>query len=162
MPDRTTNAAAAAKFVVRQRRRKPLGPDGRQAKARYCLREIGKGNVEILCNSEKVKVVSLNCKNDWRYLYKVVFPFSKWPSRQEVKMASRFLKYFGEKKKRSMLPAGPDWNAQWKGLVELDRRCQDTSREIQMLNERQEILRSKVSSERQAKQVKDCRTKIIE
>ena len=31
------------------------------------------------------------------------------------------------------------WDAQWKGLVELERRCQDTRREIQMLSKRQEI-----------------------
>ena len=30
------------------------------------------------------------------------------------------------------------WDAQWKGLVELERRCQDKSREIQMLSKRQE------------------------
>ena len=42
-----TNAVPAAKLVVSQRRRRPLGPDGSQAKAKYCLRELGKGNVEI-------------------------------------------------------------------------------------------------------------------
>ena len=31
------NAVAAAKLVVSQRRRRPLGLDGRQAKARHCL-----------------------------------------------------------------------------------------------------------------------------
>ena len=31
------------------------------------------------------------------------------------------------------------WDAQLKGLVELERRCQDTRHEIQVLNERQEI-----------------------
>ena len=30
------------------------------------------------------------------------------------------------------------WEAQRKGLVDLESRCQDTSREIQMLNKRQE------------------------
>ena len=29
------------------------------------------------------------------------------------------------------------WDAQWKGLVELERRCQETSQEMRMLNERQ-------------------------
>ena len=34
--------------VRRQPEKKgPLGLDGRQAKARYCFREIGKGNAEI-------------------------------------------------------------------------------------------------------------------
>ena len=55
-------------------------------------------------------------------------------------MAKRCSKYLGKKKeKKSMLLAGPDGDAQWKGLVELERRCQDISREIQMLSKRQEI-----------------------
>ena len=44
--DSKKNAAATTKFVVSQRRR-PLGLDGRQVKARYSLRELGEGNVEI-------------------------------------------------------------------------------------------------------------------
>ena len=36
------------------------------------------------------------------------------------------------------------WEAQRKGLVDLERRCQDISREIQMLNKRQEIFQSAV------------------
>ena len=46
-PERTLkNAVAAAKPVVSQRRRRPLGLDGRQAKAKYCLRELGQGNAK--------------------------------------------------------------------------------------------------------------------
>ena len=33
------------------------------------------------------------------------------------------------------------WDAQWEGLVELERRCQDTSQEIQMLSKRQEVFK---------------------
>ena len=69
-----------------------------------------------------------------------------------MKMAKRCSKYLGKKEKKSMLPAGPDGDAQWKGLVELERRCQDISREIQMLSKRQEIkkMRSKVSVQSRA------------
>ena len=38
------NARASAKLVVNWRRRRPLGLDGRQAKAKGCLRELGQGN----------------------------------------------------------------------------------------------------------------------
>ena len=34
------------------------------------------------------------------------------------------------------------WEAQRKGLVNLERRCQDTSREVQTLNKRQEIFQN--------------------
>ena len=36
------------------------------------------------------------------------------------------------------------WEAQRKVLVDLERRCEDTSREIQMLNKRQEIFQSAI------------------
>ena len=38
------------------------------------------------------------------------------------------------------------WDAQWKNLEELERRCQDTSREIQMLSKRQEIFKNAIES----------------
>ena len=36
------------------------------------------------------------------------------------------------------------WNAQLKGLVELERRCRDTMQEVKLLSERQEILKGMV------------------
>ena len=51
------------------------------------------------------------------------------------------------------------WAAQRKGLVDLKRRCQYISREIQMLNKRQEIVRSRASSECKAERVKYCKIK---
>ena len=40
------NAVTTTKLVVSQRRRRPLGFDGRQAKAKHCLRELGQGNAK--------------------------------------------------------------------------------------------------------------------
>ena len=42
-----TNALASAKLVISSRSRRPLGLDGRQAKAKGCLRKHGQGNAEI-------------------------------------------------------------------------------------------------------------------
>ena len=36
------------------------------------------------------------------------------------------------------------WDAQWKGFVDLERRCQDISREIHMLSKRQEIFQNAI------------------
>ena len=36
------------------------------------------------------------------------------------------------------------WNAQLKGLVELERRCRDTMQEVKVLSGRQDILKSMV------------------
>ena len=56
-PDRTlqTLLPQQTKFVVSRGRRMSLGLEGRQAKARYCVRDIGKGNVEIFENSGDVR-----------------------------------------------------------------------------------------------------------
>ena len=55
------------------------------------------------------------------------------------------------------------WRAQRKGLVALERRCQDISQEIQMLNKRQEIfLKNAIEGKlavHKMEQMKDCRTK---
>ena len=57
-------------------------------------------------------------------------------------MAKRFSKYLG--KKKVYVASWARWEAQWKGLVELERRCQDTSREKQMLSKRQEIFKNAI------------------
>ena len=54
-------------------------------------------------------------------------------------MARRLLKFLGREKRRYVLPVGPGGT---KGLVELERKCQDTRQEIQVLSERQEIFKS--------------------
>ena len=44
----------------------------------------------------------------------------------------------------SKLASWARWEAQRKGLVDLERKCQDISREIQMLNKRQDIFQSAI------------------
>ena len=104
--------------------------------------KLAKEVLRYLDNSEKVKVGITELQERLEVpVNKSVFPFSKWPSRREVKMAKRNSKYVGKKKKkkRSMLLAGPD--GMRKGsVVELERRCQDISREIQMMSKRQVFL----------------------
>ena len=50
------------------------------------------------------------------------------------------------------------WEAQLKGSVDLERRCQDISRDIQMLNKRQEFFQNAVDGRLR---VKDCRIKLL-
>ena len=46
------------------------------------------------------------------------------------------------------------WDLQWKGLVELERRCQDISQGIQMLSKRQDIKKCDRRQGQSAKQSK--------
>ena len=62
----------------------------------------------MLENSEKVKVGITELQERLEVPVQIGISFSKWPTRREVKMAKRFSKYFGKKKRRSILPSGPD------------------------------------------------------
>ena len=88
----------------------------------------------------------LNCKNDWKYLHKSAFLFSKWPIRREVKMGQKIFEVFWQEEEEAevYVASWARWDAQWKGLVELERRCQDISREIQMLSQRQERFKNAI------------------
>ena len=56
-----------------------------------------------------------------------------------MKLVKRFFEIFWQEEEELCIASWAGWDAQWKGLVELERRCQDTSQEIQMLNKRQDI-----------------------
>ena len=43
----STDSSASAKLVVGKRRRRPLGSEGRKAKAKDCFRELGQEHAEI-------------------------------------------------------------------------------------------------------------------
>ena len=48
------------------------------------------------------------------------------------------------------MASGARWEAQRKGLVDLERRCHDISREIQMLNKRHEIVQNAIEDKAQS------------
>ena len=68
---------------------------------------LAKEMLRYLDNSDDVKVGTSELQERLEVPVQIGIPFSR-PSRREVKMAKRFSKYFGKKKKRSMLLAGPD------------------------------------------------------
>ena len=58
-------------------------------------------------------------------------------------MAKRFSKFWHEEGELC-IASWARWEAQRKSLVVLERRCQDISREIQIVNERQEIFQKAI------------------
>ena len=58
----------------------------------------------------------------------------------------RFLKFFRQGQEDLCIASLARWNALLKGLVEL-QRCRDTMQEVQLLSERQEILKGMVADE---------------
>ena len=75
---------------------------------RIAFENLAKGSLRYLDNCNEVKVGITELQERVDVPVQSVFPFSRWRSRREVKMAKRFSKYSGKKKKRSMLLAGPD------------------------------------------------------
>ena len=49
---------------------------------------------------------------------------------------------FGQGEEEVCIASLARWDAQLKGLVELERRCRNTMQEVQVLSERQEILKN--------------------
>ena len=56
------------------------------------------------------------------------------------------------------------WDTQLKGLVEVERRCQDLMQEVELLNDRQEVLAGMVMSKRdmQKEPPKKCQDRVFE
>ena len=138
-----TNASASAKLVISQRRRRPLGLDGRQTRARYCIREIGKGNVEILGNSEKVKVGITELQERLDVLVQIGSSIQQVAQQARSENGQEVFEIFWQEEK-VYVASWARWDAQWRGLVELERRCQDISREIQMHSKRQEMFQNAI------------------
>ena len=58
----------------------------------------------------------------------------------------KIFEVFWQEEGELCIASGARWEAQRKGLVNLERRCQDISREMQMLNKRQEIFQNAIES----------------
>ena len=61
-------------------------------------------------------------------------------------MAKIFFEVFWQEEGELFVASWARWEAQRKGLVDLERRCQDISREIHMLNKRQETFQNAVDA----------------
>ena len=59
-------------------------------------------------------------------------------------MAKTFFEIFWQEEGELCIASEARWEAQRKGLVDLERRCQDMSREMQMLNKRQTFLQNAI------------------
>ena len=108
-----TNSPASAKLVVSWRRR-PLGLDGRQAKAKDCFEKLAKEMLRYLDNSNDVKVGITELQE------RVEVPMQIGISIQQVAQQARSEN--GQKMFEVFWQEGEElWEAQWEGLVDLER-----------------------------------------
>ena len=71
-------------------------------------------------------------------------PSSKLPSRQGTRTAKRFVQIFRQGEEDVCIASLARWNAQFKDLAELKKRCQNMMQEVKFSSERQEILKGMV------------------
>ena len=60
------------------------------------------------------------------------------------KTGQKIFEVFWQEESELFVAGWARWDAQWKGLVDLERRCQDKSREIRMLSKRQDIFKNAI------------------
>ena len=70
-----------------------------------------------------------------------MFPCSR---RHERRWPKTMFEVFWQEEGKLFVASWTRWEVRRKGLVDLESRCQDTSREIQMLNKRQEIFQNAI------------------
>ena len=112
---------------------------------RIAFENVAKGMLRYLDNCTDVKVASLNCENERRCHCNSESPFIKQQAMSED--GQNFLEVFWQEEGSLCVASWARWEAQRKGLVGLERRCQDISREIQMLNKRQEMFQNAIEDE---------------
>ena len=54
------------------------------------------------------------------------------------------MNFSGKVKKMNALPTGPDGTRSQKGLVKLEKRCQNEMQDVKLLGDRQEILKGMI------------------
>ena len=111
---------------------------------RTAFENLAKGVLRYLdtCNEVKVGITELQ--------ERVEVPAQSGISIQQVAQQAmnedgqKIFEVFWQEEGELCIASWAKWEAQRKGLVDLQRRCQDKSREIQMLNKRQEIFQNAI------------------
>ena len=66
------------------------------------------------------------------------------PAGKKRERPNLFLNIFRQGEEEVCIASLAWWNAEFKGLVELERRCRDTMQEVKLLSERQDMLKGVV------------------
>ena len=123
------NVVAAEKFAFIQWGRRPLGRDGRQAKAEYRFREDGQENAEIprrqwWCQSGHHWIA-----RTVRNICKVSISIRQVAQQAMNENGQQIFGIFRQGEEVLCIASLARWNAQLTGLVELERRCRYTRQE---------------------------------
>ena len=119
--------------------------------------------LRYLDNSEEVKVGIVELQERLEVLVHIGISIHQVAHQARSENGQKIFEVFWQEGVEVCVASWTRWEAQWKGLVELERRCQDISREIQMLSKRQEIFKNAIEGKPrvQSRAIERCRTKSL-
>ena len=125
-------------------------PSSREEEGRWVLMEdrrrrgiafekLAKEMLRYLDNSEKVNVSITELQERLEVPVQISISIQQVAQQARSENGQKVFEIFWQEEEELCIASWARWDAQWEGFVELERRCQDTSREMQMLSKRQDI-----------------------
>ena len=108
------------------------------------IEKLAKEMLGYLDNSADVKVGITELQEQLEVLVKIGTTLQKVAQQARNEIGPKIFGIFWQEEEELRIASWARWEAQWKSLVELERRCQDISREKQMLNTRQDIFKNAI------------------
>ena len=146
---RRAPAALYRLFCLRKARRRPEKKDDwelreESRRRRIAFENLAKGMLRYLDYYNELKVGNTELKERLEVLAHIGISIQQVAQQAMNEDGQNIFEVFWQEEGKLFVASWDRWEAQRKGLVDLERRCQDTSREIQMLNKRQEIFQSAI------------------
>ena len=126
---------AAAKLVVIHGRRKPVG---------LCGRQTAKRMLRFLEDCEDLKVGVTELQEQLGISEEAGISIKPIAQQAMNENGQHISEIFRQGEEDERIARRDRWNAQLKGLVELEESCQNEMQEVQLLRERQEILKGMI------------------
>ena len=111
---------------------------------RVAFENLAKEMLRYLDNSDGVKVGITELQERLEVPVQMGISIQQVAQQARSENGQKMFEVFWKEEEELCIASWARWEAQWKGLVDLERRCQDTSREIQMLSKRQEIFQNAI------------------
>ena len=116
--------------------------DGRRR--RVAFENLAKEMLRYLDNSDDVKVGIIELQELLEVPVEIGISFQRFAQLARSENGQKICEVFLHEEEELYIASWARWDAQWKGFVDLERRCHDISREIQMLSKRQEIFQNAI------------------
>ena len=103
--------------------------DGRRR--RIAFENLAKEMLRYLDDSDDVKVGIIELQDRLEVPVQIGISFQQMAQLAKSENGQKMVEVFWQEEGELCVASWARWEAQWKGSIELERRCQDISREIQ-------------------------------